>query len=285
MGHALEGWATANGQHMVNHRRHRPQISVLVPYRLDLASPQRAVSWRWLRQYWEWELPDAEMIVARGSRHGVFSKAMAVNAAAERATGRVFVILDSDAYMTGSTLRRCADAIDDAIRREHRLWLVPYRQLYRLTEAASRQVLDSDPRWPHRFSTPPPPDAVSSSEGSMHGKRFGAMAMTMPREAFETVGGMDPRMRGWGGEDVAFVRALDTLYAKHKTVHADVLHLWHDRIGDVASTRMWSGQVAPRVNEQLAGRYSTATGDVARMRALVDEGLPPTRQRRRKLAP
>jgi hypothetical protein len=282
VGHAIEGWEAANGWYVVNHRRHRPQISVLVPYRLDPTSPQRARSWHWLRRYWEWELPDAEMIVARGSRHGVFSKAMAVNAAAERATGRVFVILDSDAYMIGSTLRRCADAIDDALRREHQLWLVPYRQLYRLTEAASQQVLDSDPRWPHRFSTPPPADAVSSSEGSMHGKRFGAMATVMPREAFETVGGMDPRMRGWGGEDVAFVRALDTLYAKHKTVFGDVLHLWHARIGDVAATRMWSGQAVPRVNEQLAGRYSSATGDVARMRALVDEGLPPSGRRQRK---
>jgi hypothetical protein len=257
--------------------RRRPQISLLVPCRADPTSPQRAVNWEWLRRYWRWELPDAEVIISRGSRRGVFSKARAVNAAAKRATGRVFVILDSDAYISGTALDQAAGAIDYALRRDRRLWFVPYRQLYRLTQEASQQVLDSDPRWPYRFPTPPPTAAVLSSEGSMHGKRFGAMAMAMPREAFEAVGGMDPRMVGWGGEDVAFVRALDTLYAKHKTIPADVLHLWHDRIGDTFATRVWAGQTAPRVNERLAGRYSAATGDIARMRALVDEGL----QRRR----
>jgi predicted glycosyltransferase involved in capsule biosynthesis len=95
----------------------------------------------------------------------------------------------------------------------------------------------------------------------------------MPREAFELVGCMDKRFRGWGGEDVSFLRSLDTLYTPHKNTPADVLHLWHPRPGGQDwSKRMWEGQKKPRANEWLASQYNRATGKPEQMRRLVDEG-------------
>jgi hypothetical protein len=248
-----------------------PQISLLVPFRADDNAPHRTRVWEWLREYWSWELPDAEIVIGI-SQGRAFSKTEAVNDAASRATGRVFVILDSDTYMRGSEISHCADAIDDALRRGDKLWFIPYRHLYRLTEETTEAILESEPRDPLRFPTPPPDGEVESTLGSMHGHRFGAMIQIMPREAFETVGCMDRRFRGWGGEDIAFVRALDTLYASHKTTDTDVLHLWHATIGSGHINRMWQGQDSPRANEELAARYNRATGDRAKMRALVDAG-------------
>lgn len=249
----------------------RPQISLLVPFRPNSATPHRTRIWEWLQRYWSYELPDAEIVIGRSSGAS-FSKTEAVNDAASRARGRIFVILDSDAYVRGDVILYCARAIEEASRRGHKLWFIPYRHLYRLTETSTELVLNSDPKVPYRFTSPPALDEVESTVGSMHGHHFGAMIQIMPREAFETVGCMDPRFRGWGGEDVAFLRALDTLYSKHKTVKADVLHLWHPSIGSTVHNRMWEGQNSPGQNADLAARYNRATGDRARMRALVDEG-------------
>jgi hypothetical protein len=99
------------------------------------------------------------------------------------------------------------------------------------------------------------------------------MIQIMSREAFETVGGMDTRFAGWGGEDIAFVRAVETLYAKNKTLDSEVYHLWHPSIGHNATNKMWEGQNAPGPNGHLAKRYHAATGDIVKMRALVSECL------------
>jgi hypothetical protein len=97
------------------------------------------------------------------------------------------------------------------------------------------------------------------------------MIQIMPKEAFYLVGGMDPRFAGWGAEDVAMMRAVDTLYHPHKTTSNDVLHLWHPKIGASHDTRMWEGQSGPHANDRLANRYNKATGDPQVMRALTNE--------------
>ena len=98
------------------------------------------------------------------------------------------------------------------------------------------------------------------------------MAQVLPWEAFWEVGGMDPRFRGWGGEDVSFMRAVDTMWGKHKSTDNDVLHLWHPKIpGRYQLTRQWQGQPRPEMNNLLAGRYHEATGNLEKMRALLEE--------------
>ena len=263
-------------------RRHRPQVqvSILVPFRPDPNAPHRLRLWNWLQDYWATELPYAEVVTA-DSRGEVFSKSAAINRAARRARGHVYVILDSDVYLPGEVVRYCADEIDWALRRGHRLWFVPYRGLYRLTEPATEQVLASDPRWPLRFGSPPPADMVESTEGSAHGHRFGAMVQIVPRECFEAVRGWQERFVGWGSEDVVQVRLQDTIWGRHKTTPTDVLHLWHPRIGSGYADRMWAGQTSPRGNERLASRYNQATCDPAKMRGLVAEDVASRGGRRR----
>jgi hypothetical protein len=248
----------------------RPQISLLVPFRASADSPHRTRLWQWLEQYWRYELPDAEVVIGRSDRP-IFAKTEAVNDAASRAKGRIFVIMDSDAYLGGDQILYCARAIEEAARRGINRWYIPYRRLYRLTEASTEMVLNSDPKWPLKFTHPPVLGDVESTATAMYGHHYGAMCQIMPREAFELVGQMDPRFAGWGGEDVAFVRAVDTLFGKHKTLNSVILHLWHPSIGTNATNKMWEGQAKPGVNSPLAWRYHKATGDLVRMRKLVDE--------------
>ncbi len=256
------------------------RISLLVPFKEDV--PARSELWRWLRKYWAHELAgEVEIVVGHdaSSMNGrlPFSKTRAVNDAFRRSTGDVIVILDADTYLPGSVIRHAANRIRQARRSGVRLWFVPYRTIYRLTPEATDRVLDSDPRDPYRFPSPPSAEDVEDTTGSAHGHKFGALIMIMPREAFEAVGCMDPRFRGWGGEDVSFLRAVDTLWARHKNLHGDVLHLWHPKLSIghneiVWKTRAWSGQAQPRANEWLAVQYDRATNKPRMMRKLVDEG-------------
>jgi hypothetical protein len=82
---------------------------------------------------------------------------------------------------------------------------------------------------------------------------------------------MDPRFRGWGSEDVSFMRALDTIYAQHELGDNDVVHLWHERPGISWATRRWVGQPDVVANSRLGQRYAMATSEPGFMRALTSE--------------
>lgn len=247
-------------------------LSLLVPFRA--ADEQRAETWDWLHRYWRHELPAAEIIV--GEDHGTpFSKSCAVNDAAARATGEIFVILDADCYMEGRRLGQYAFRASRAGRR----WFMPYSMMWRITRPESARVLASDPTSPLRLEPPPPWDIVQGGEAAgeyaHRFKRYGALVQLMPAAAFREVGGMDPRFRGWGQEDGAFARALDTLWAYRTNGSGHAFHLWHARIGEGTgyAGRQWIGQETKQVNTELAARYIEAAGNPTVMRRLVRAGF------------
>jgi hypothetical protein len=243
-------------------------ISLLVPFTSD--SPRRTQTWEWLQRYWKNELPGAQIIVA-GNDHVPFCKTAAVNTAWRRARGDVIVILDADCYLPGSVIASCAQQIMNVEKNGGRLWYIPYRHFYRLTDEASNRVLKSNPRKPLRFSDPPPLDDIEESRDSGYGHWFGALIQVMPRQAFILAGGMDERFVGWGGEDISFMTAVDTLYANHRTTSNGVLHLWHPHTGTEHFERQWAGQTTLRANDGLSQRYADARGRRVRMHGLTRE--------------
>lgn len=255
-------------------RKHEhPQISLLVPFRDD--GEHRSRVWEWLRRFWEGHLESVEIIQGHDGLFP-FSKAAAVNDAAERASGRVFVILDADAYMDARGLQACADRIESAVQAGQRLWLMPYNKLYRLNQESTLDLLGENPTAPYSVSSPPPEEWLQPKRHSPDlGHIYGAMMQMMPREAFFMAGGMDCRMRGWGSEDGAFMKAVDTLYCQHEVAPNDLLHMWHARPGDDWKTRRWIGQQWTPANLRLAQRYSQASGERGFMRELVGERRQP----------
>ena len=256
----------------------RPKISLLIPF--SSKNRVRKKSFNWLLKYWECELPEAEIVVGH-SNGKVFCKGRALNKAAAKARGQVLVILDADAYLEGRVIKYCADRILEEL--ENHLWYVPYRHLYRLTKKVSKEILRSDPCDPLRLPSPPPPRVIDCKhkDHSGYGHRFGAMITIIPRRALDVLGGFDERFKGWGGEDIALLRALDTLYGRHKATVGDVLHLWHPFIGETYQTRRWKGQGYGR-NNRLAVEYHMATGHPTKMRELVAKGH---RKAKRKIDP
>lgn len=249
-------------------KKEQPKISLLIPFSSN--DPIRRRSFKWLLKYWRCELPEAEIIIGK-SKSKVFCKGEALNNAVSKSTGKILVILDADAYISGGVINYCADMILKEL--DNHLWYVPYRYLYRLRKNITKLILESDPCDPVRLSYPPSPEFVEDSGNRVkYGHRYGAMIMMFPREAYETLGCFDERFKGWGGEDIALLRALDTLYGKHKTTDNEIFHLWHPFIGDSYRTRMWKNQKSGNVNSRLASKYNQATRRPTQMRELVDEG-------------
>ncbi len=268
-------------------RRRGHGISLLVPFYSSDPENQRAKNWQWLYNFWKVQLPGAEIIIGHDKDAGkfgmAFSKSVAVNNAASRAHGDIFVIIDADGYIDPKAILYCAKEIRWAKKKERKLWFIPYRQFFRLTENASQKLLDSKPKHPYYFPTPPDKnDYIETSDfkgtsGSKFGHWYGALIQIMSREAFEEVGGWDPRFRGWGGEDHAAMRAMDTLYWPHKTLPGKVLHIWHpilavpEKYGPANKTRRWENQGVDITNDMLSGRYYYSQGHALRMRKLLDE--------------
>ena len=256
-------------------------ISLLIPFQSD--DPQRYENVEWVKKYWHAQLPGAQILIGQdrvslADPKIPFSKSTAVNDAARKAKGDIFVIVDGDGYVDAGSVLNCVKTIRRARREGKRLWYVPYRQFYRLTKEASRRVLDSSPKQPFKFPSPPSPEDVQESSGVQLGHWYGAMIQILPKEAFCNVGGWDERFRGWGGEDHAAMRATDTLYWPHKTLQMQVLHLWHpmltvDSQADwvVWKDRVWKNQQTKGANEDLSGRYYWAHGKPEQMKKLVVE--------------
>ncbi len=243
-------------------------ITLLVPFRSD--SEGRTQIWAWLESYWKYELPAATIIM--GSDDNVpFCKTAAVNKAFNIAKGNIVVILDADCYLPGNVITWCARAIRRAERHGDKLWYIPYRHFYRLTEEATLGLLGTDPAQPFQVGDPPPPWEVEVTRNSNYGHWFGALIQVMSRTAFVAAGGMDERFIGWGGEDVSFMNAVDTLYAPHRTTRNGVLHLWHPHVGTEHFERKWDGQQEPGGNNPLALRYAEARGRSERMHKLTRE--------------
>lgn len=252
-------------------------ISLLVPFRND-HQEGRAENWQWLKQYWEYCLPEAEIIV--GDAPGEpFSKSCAVNAAYRASSGDVLVQIDADCYIDPSVILNCAEQIREGRSREpcEYVWFVPYNRLFRLTRVSTLMLIGSEPSDPFTFSSPPDDDEVGPTNGSGFGHWFGALIQIYPREAFQFVHGMDARFRGWGGEDVAFVLALDTLFGVHRLTTNQVLTLWHSVLAKPGTNpdllRIWENQEDPRKNWKMAGKYRKALRNPKEMRSIIDEWI------------
>jgi predicted glycosyltransferase involved in capsule biosynthesis len=254
-------------------------ISILIPFRESAQAVERAENVQWLQRYWKAHLPMAEIIIGHDCQtHLPFSKSVAINEAASRATGDILVLADADCYILTDYVLYCAKEIRHARKLGRRLWFVPYRQFYRLSESARTRLLNSDPVNPVTFPEKLAPEDIIHDTNPLAGHWYGAMIHILPREAFDIVGGWDERFRGWGGEDHAAMRATDTLYWPHKTLPSKVFHVWHPMIGADGikrsvhwKDRRWEGQADPTINNKLSWRYYHAFGKFEIMRRLVDE--------------
>lgn len=217
---------------------------------LSLDGAERERNWRFLRERYE-RLFDWE-IVTSDKLGSPWSKGTALHDAVERASHDEIVLADADILIAPDALTQAVKMLRFAG------WVVPHRKVYRLTEEITRQVIDGEVGEPR----PTPPQWVVRRP--YVGPRAGGILM-ITREAWEVSGGMDPRFRGWGGEDISFAKALHTLVGPCHRLAAPAWHLWH------RNQAVTAGRRGSPANERLAGRYKDAHKDPERMAALIKE--------------
>jgi hypothetical protein len=96
-----------------------------------------------------------------------------------------------------------------------------------------------------------------------------AMVVVVSREGFERVGGMDPRFRGWGAEDVAFGLACGALLGLTKIILGESYALYHKRPRKDGK-RVWENDPGTH-NVPLGERYWAAKGDPDAMTVICSE--------------
>jgi len=204
------------------------------------------------RQFTEaWYGRHIDAPIFAGRCEGEWSKGAAV-ADAVNAAGRsasVYVLADADSVLHNP------DDLKTAIARVvegKAKWAVPHRRVYRLNAKESRRLAD-DPTATARLGWTCRPMYYAVPGGGV---------TVVSREAFEAVGGIDARFVGWGGEDLVFGWALDTLVGERWDGDGQLVHLWHPH--PAPNLR---GSPA---SEDLVASYRSARGVRRRMQAVVD---------------
>ena len=85
------------------------------------------------------------------------------------------------------------------------------------------------------------------------------------RDLWETIGGFDPRFRGFGHQVEAFFHAAKTLFGAERMT-GFCYHLWHPYSADAPNPAQ-----SASANLELVQRYWAASDDQVAMRALLNE--------------
>lgn len=165
---------------------------------------------------------------------GPWRKGAAVACATRQATGQIVVVADADVTCPG---------VDAAVRAvcDGAPWAVPHRNVYRLTPAATREILAGGP-------LPQVATATRHRDVQLaHTGMVGGGMVVLPAATLDAVP-MDPRFAGWGQEDMAWARALSVMVGAPWRGVAPLIHLWHPEaprlgpartVGSHASWELW----------------------------------------------
>lgn len=237
------------------------RLSILIPFRDADGTRIAAKEWivaRW-RHYW----PDAEIIEGTDDGIDPFNKSMAVNDAASRAVGDTLIILDADTWVDPEGLELCLQKVEGGLA----AWGRP-RHAFRLKREFSERLM--------RIRPDQPLPTILGSYAETSTPAVGFLWM-VPRAGFEKLGGMDERIRGWGGEDSAFTIAADKVIGHHRSFSGmPVVSLWHPRPRDLRQQRVWPGQdrLAEGYKIELLRQYRMASGPQGMLRVLAEAGGP-----------
>lgn len=200
-------------------------MRIHVPFRSD--GGQRDRLWRACRARWLNLIPEA-VIVASDQPGEPFNRSAARNRTAE---GR--------------------KQVDAAVAHATRTGCLTFAHTWRagLGQAATEDVLaGADP---------------ASVERQEWDRNTFSGCYAVPRSLWNAVGGFDERFLGWGGEDLAFMKACGALGGVDR-VPGTIHHLWHPR-----SRAEQEEQPHYAANWALYERYLTAGRNPAAMREVL----------------
>lgn len=222
-------------------------VSIIVPF------GGQACEWRtrardWIHARYRELHPDWELI--EGTAGEPWSKGAACADAVGRSSGDVIVIADADTFIDAHHLADTVERVEHGVA-----WAVPHDKVWRLNADATEHV----------YRGGAPRKKLDSLARPAYRGVFGGGIVVVTRDAWQKVGGIDPRFYGWGGEDLTFGWALHALAGVPWRGTCDLWHLWHPHaLGDQADTLRGS-----EASEALVAEYKALRRNPEGMRALI----------------
>lgn len=229
-------------------------VAVLIPY-MPNGCAWRTAAHVWILDRYRREHPTWDVIVA--GCDPPWSKGRAVTTARAQTDADVLVVADADSFVNS---RRLGEAV---ARARVAPWVIPFETVRRLNSAVTQDLLSWSSE--HPVAVPPIPDGRLDRPEYL-GIRGGGIVVARA-DVYDAVP-LDPRFEGWGGEDLSWGRALDTIVGQGDRLDGALWHLWHppELAGKNPS---FTGDA-----DRLVRRYRAATGNVRMMRALIEDRMP-----------
>jgi len=184
---------------------------------------------------------------------GRWTKGDAVDDLVDGTDSEGVVVHDADVLVSPEALSRSMLAVAAGAP-----WSMPHGMVYRLNRQATMQLYGEglgEIRALHARSLAHPAHVAPPGGG----------IVCLSRGAYDLSGGIDPRFVGFGGDDISWARALDTLVGPCWALDAPMWHLFHPR------TPRRPGNRGSEENEALAARYGDAAGHPLLMADLIAE--------------
>lgn len=187
------------------------RISVLIPYKSDGGYRDR--NWNWIKKRYKALLPGAEICMGIYDKEP-FSRAAAINNAARIATRDIFIIADADIIFDIDQIAKAILGLTCCT------WIIPFNSIDYLTKEQSNKLQKMEPNIAVKYI-----DFTGCSRLNCNWIYGGINVV--PREYFEKIGGFDEAFKGWGEEDDAFQRAMDTLCGHYGRIATNMWHMYH----------------------------------------------------------
>lgn len=224
-------------------------ISILIPFRSDHGPREKA--FQWVLRFYEKIFPNVEICIGNCNTE-LFSRSIAINNAAKKATRDIFVIADADMIYNPKSIELSIPLL------ENNAWVIPYTRVIDISQKSTQNLLATEPVWPINIKLEAIEKQLTTKKGIL--PRGGLNVVS--RTNFEAVGGFDERFLGWGAPDDAFCFAMDTLCGKHIRLKMNLFHLWHEPIKAKGNPNYQS-------NLALVQQYCRAYGNVRVMKQLI----------------
>jgi len=226
-------------------------FTVVIPIAIPLPADREAAL-RWVQTQLRDHFPDWPVVLGAIAAEQPWSKGRAVREGMRVVETPGVIVHDSDVWVAPDELHACATAVTCG-----HPWAQPHSTVYRLSRAGTSKVT-------HGQLGVVPDHWLSGAmlERRPHHAPPGGGIVVTSRLVYEQVP-MDDRFVGWGGEDISWARALDTLAGPAYRGNAAMWHLHHE------PQAMRPGRRASEDSERLASRYLDAAGDTAAMLEVI----------------